>query len=94
MVKDRSSSSRSSVSLSGSGGQGCGVDVRIADVLVDDAGADVGDLRSLGQVVDDECVQILVVGDGNVQQEVLVASDDEDAEGLGLTRRPVAERLE
>jgi hypothetical protein len=45
-------------------------------------------------VIDDEGVQILVVGDGDVQQEVLVAGDDEDAEGHGLARRPVAERLE
>jgi hypothetical protein len=43
-------------------------------VLVDDAGADVGHLGPFGELVDDEGVQMLVVGHGDVKQEVLAVS--------------------
>lgn len=68
--------------------------MRVADVLVDDAGADVGDFGALGEVIDDEGVQVLVAGDGDVQEEVLVACDDEHAQSIGQLRGPVAERLQ
>jgi hypothetical protein len=57
-------------------------------VLVDDGGVDVGDLGALGETVDDERVQRVGVLDANVQQEVLLAGDDEDAISSG---RPAAQ---
>jgi hypothetical protein len=42
-------------------------------VLVDDAGPDVGHLGPFGQPVDDERVELLVVGHGHVEQEILAA---------------------
>lgn len=52
-------------------------------VLVDHAGADVGDFGTLGEPVDDERVQILVVSHGDVNEEILGSRDDEDADRLG-----------
>ena len=46
---------------------GVGDDGVVAQVLVDDAGADVGHLGSFGELVDDEGVQMLVVGHGDVK---------------------------
>jgi hypothetical protein len=43
-------------------------------VLVDDAGADIGDFGSLGEPVDDEAVQALVVGHRDVQEKVFEAT--------------------
>jgi hypothetical protein len=43
----------------------------VAQVLVDDAGPDVGHLGPLGELVDDEGVELLVVGRRDVKQEVL-----------------------
>ena len=54
----------------------------VAQVLVDDAGPDVGHLGPLGELVDDEGVELLVVGYRDVEQEVLVAGDDEHADGV------------
>src|SRR4051794_18064078 len=56
---------------------------RAADVLVDDRGAHVRHLAALGEPVDDEGVQRVGVGHGDVQQEVVATRDDEDADGLG-----------
>ncbi len=66
----------------------------VAQVLVDDAGPDVGHLGTLGQLVDHEGVQVLVVGHGHVQQEVLAAGDHEHADGVGQARGPVPEGLD
>jgi hypothetical protein len=63
-------------------------------VLVDHAGADVGDFGALGEPVDDECVEILVVPDGDVDQEVLGSRDHEDADRLGQLGDPAAESLD
>jgi hypothetical protein len=62
--------------------------------VTDDAGADVGHLRSFGELVDDEGVEMLVVGHGDVEQEVLAAGDDEHADGVGQAGCPVAESLD
>jgi hypothetical protein len=64
------------------------------EVLVDDGGAHVGDLGTFGEPVDDEGVQGVGVGDGHVDEEVLPAGDDEDADRLGKSRGEVAERLD
>ena len=56
----------------------------VAQVLVDDAGPDVGHLGPLGELVDDEGVELLVVGYRDVEQEVLVAGDDEHADDLAV----------
>jgi hypothetical protein len=40
----------------------------VAQVRVDDAGADVGHLGPFGELVDHEGVQMLVVGHGDVKQ--------------------------
>jgi hypothetical protein len=85
--------SAASKRLAGTAGQGRRINTRVADVLIDDAGADVGDFGALGELVDNEGVKVLVASDGDVQEEVLVAGDDEDAQGLGQLRGPVAERL-
>ena len=45
----------------------------VAQVLVDDAGPDVGHLGPLGELVDDEGVELLVVGHRDVKHEVLGA---------------------
>ena len=56
---------------------------RAPQVLVDDAGgSDVGHLGPFGELVDDEGVQMLVVGHCDVQQEVLAAGNDEHADGV------------
>lgn len=52
-------------------------------VLVDHAGADVSDLGAFGEPVDDERVQVLVVLDRDMNEEVLAAGDDEDADTGG-----------
>lgn len=63
-------------------------------MLVDDGGADVGDLAALGQLVDDEGVEVPVVADGDVDDEVLGAEGDEDTDGLVEAGDPVAECLD
>src|ERR1700761_5934223 len=81
----------------GAGGPGGGLgraDLLVADVLVDHAGADVGDLRALGEPVDDEGVQVLIAGHGHVDEEVLVPGDHEHTEGLGQAADPVPEPLD
>jgi hypothetical protein len=45
----------------------------VTQVLVDDAGPDVGYLGPLGELVDDEGVELLVVGHRDVEQEVFAA---------------------
>src|SRR6201992_2238003 len=72
-------------------GRGLGGELVVADVLVDHAGAHVGDLGALGQPVDDEGVQILVVRHGHVDEEVLVAGHHEHADGLRQRAHPVPE---
>jgi hypothetical protein len=42
----------------------------VAQVLVDDTSADVGDLRPFGQPVDDEGIEVLVVGHRDMEQEM------------------------
>src|SRR5215218_8233923 len=64
------------------------------DVLVDDRGVDVGDLRALGQPVDDERVQRIGVRDRHVQEEVAAAGDQEHADELRERRGPVAKPLD
>src|ERR1700761_7651243 len=54
-------------------------DLVVAEVLVDHAGAHVSDLGPLGEPVDHERIQVLVVGHGHVDQEILVAGDHEQA---------------
>jgi hypothetical protein len=66
----------------------------VAQVLVDDTGPDVGHLGPLGELVDDEGVELLVVGYRDVEQEVLAAGDDERADGVREPGRPVAEGLD
>ena len=61
---------------------GVGDDDAVTQVLVDNAGADVGHLGPFGELVDDEGVQMLVVGHGDVKQEVLAAGDDEYADSI------------
>ena len=56
----------------------------VAQMLVDDAGPDVGHLGPLGELVDDEGVKLLVVGHRDVEQEVLAAGDDEHAHAVSL----------
>src|SRR5580704_12559149 len=73
---------------------GIGDDGGVAQVLVNDAGADVGHLGPFGEPVDDEGVQMLVVGHGDVKQEILAAGDDEHADGIRQAGRPVAEGLD
>jgi fructose-1,6-bisphosphatase/sedoheptulose 1,7-bisphosphatase-like protein len=63
-------------------------------VFVDDAGAHVGDFGAFGELVDDEGIKLLVIGDGDVEQEVLAARDDEHADGVGEAGGPVAEGLD
>jgi Protein of unknown function (DUF2000) len=67
---------------------------RVAEVFVDDAGPDVGHLGPLGELVDDEGVELLVVGHRHVEQEVLAAGDDEYTDGVREPGRPVAEGLD
>ena len=52
--------------LSSVGCSGVGDDLRLVQVLVDHAGADVGDFGALREPVDNERVQILVVSHGDV----------------------------
>jgi Protein of unknown function (DUF2000) len=66
----------------------------VAQVFVDDAGPDVGHLGPLGELVDDEGVELLVVGHRDVQQEVLAAGDHEHADGVREPGRPVTEGLD
>jgi hypothetical protein len=66
----------------------------VAEVLVDDAGPDVGYFGPLGELVDDEGVELLVVGHRDVEQEVLAAGDDEYTDGVREPGRPVAEGLD
>jgi len=66
-------------------------DLGFVQVLVDHAGADVGDFGALREPVDNERVQILVVSHGDVYEEILSPRDDEDADGLGQLGGPVAE---
>jgi hypothetical protein len=66
----------------------------VTQVLVDDAGPDVGYFGPLGELVDDEGVELLVVGHGDVEQEVLAAGDDEHAHGVREPGRPVPEGLD
>ena len=66
----------------------------VTQVLVDDAGPDVSYFGPLGELVDDEGVELLVVGDRDVEQEVLVAGDDEHTGGVREPGRPVAEGLD
>jgi hypothetical protein len=61
----------------------------IPQVLVDDAGPDVGYFGPLGELVDHEGVELLVVGHRDVEQEVLAAGDDEHAHGVREAARPV-----
>jgi len=55
-------------------------------VLVDDAGPDVGYFGPLGELVDDEGVELLVAGHRDMEQEVLAAGDDEHAHGVSGSR--------
>src|SRR6185369_12863897 len=55
-------------------GPGGGGDRVVAQMLVDDAGPDVGHLGPLGELVDDEGVELLVVGHRDVEQEILAAA--------------------
>ena len=66
----------------------------VTQVLVDDAGPDVGYFGPLGELVDDEGIELLVVGHGDVEQEVLAAGDDEHAHGVREPGRPVPEGLD
>ena len=77
--------------VEGSGFRGDGV---VAQVLVDDAGPDVGHLGPFGQLVDDEGIETLVVGHRDVDQEILAAGDDEHPHGVREPGRPVAEGLD
>jgi hypothetical protein len=52
-------------------------------VLVNHAGADVGDFGAFGEPVDDERVQILVVPHSDVDKEILGPRDHEDSDRLG-----------
>jgi len=78
----------------GSLGSGFRGDRVVAQVLVDDAGTDVGHLGTFGQLVDDERVEVLVVGDRDMEQEVLAAGDDEHPHGVRQPGRPVPEGLD
>jgi hypothetical protein len=60
-------------------------------MFVNDAGAHVGNFGAFGELVDNEGIELLVIGDGDVEQEVLATGDDEHADGVGEPRRPVAE---
>ena len=66
----------------------------VTQVLVDDAGPDVGYFGPLGEPVDDEGVELLVVGHRDVEQEVLAAGDDEHAHRVREPGRPVPEGLD
>jgi hypothetical protein len=66
----------------------------VTQVLVDDAGPDVGYFGPLGELVDDEGVELLVVGHRDVEQEVFAAGDDEHAHGVREPGRPVPEGLD
>ena len=68
--------------------------LQLVQVLVDHAGADVSDLGAFDEPVDDERVQVLVVPHGHVNEEVLAAADDEDADRLRQLADPVAEPLD
>lgn len=65
-----------------------------AQVLVDHAGADVGDFGALGEPVGDKRVQILLVPHRDVDQEILSPRDHEDADRLGQPGDPVTESLD
>jgi hypothetical protein len=65
-----------------------------ADVLVDDAGSDVGDFRALGEAVDDDGVEAVVVRHRYVDEEVFAAGDDEHADGFGQVCDPLSERVD
>jgi hypothetical protein len=58
------------------------VDHEVTEVFVNDGCVDVGDLGALGQPVDDDCVERVGVGDGYVEEKVVAAGDDEDADGF------------
>lgn len=64
-------------------------DAAIAEVLVDDRRAHVRHLRALGELIDDECVERVVVRHRDVQQEILLAGRHGRAERLRQGRRPV-----
>jgi hypothetical protein len=63
-------------------------------MLVHDRRAYVGDVRVLGEPIDDECVEAVVARHRHVDQEVLISRRHEDAERVRLGFDPVAERLD
>jgi len=60
-------------------------------VLIDHTGADVSDLWTFSETVDDKRVKVVIVGDRDVNEEVFVAGDDKDPQCLGELGHPVAE---
>ena len=63
-------------------------------MLVDDGGADVSDFETFGEPVDDKRVERVGVGDGDVNEEILAAGNDEHGDCLGQGSGEVAERLD
>jgi len=79
---------------SGQGRSGQGRHDRGALVVEDDGGAQGRDLGPLGDAVQDEVLEVAGVADADVDQDVLVAGDDEDLQGLRQAGHEVAEAVD